>query len=129
MESARSCNAQGPLLQRAARARDLAAEAHDARRLAFALGTCGLIERFLGRLEEARSSFESALDHARACGEPDVVVRALLNLAGFCLEKKQPKRVAALLAEARRLAPLLTDPNLRRQLEALSKWLAGSSGS
>ncbi len=115
-----------PALELAVRARAIAQGLADHERLAFAAGTCGLLQRFLGRMEDARRSFESALGSARASEHPDALGRALLNLAGFCLETGLVELARERLTEARTLAGRFSDPGLRRQLEVLTRQMPSS---
>ena len=107
--------------------RGMAMRLDDPERLAFATGTCALIERFLGRMDDALRSFESALESARASDSADALGRALLNLAGFSLETGRVERARELLTEARTLAGRFADPSLRRQLEGLAQVLSSAS--
>ena len=92
-------------------------------RLAFVLGTCGLIARFLDRWDDARDCFELQVGVARETGDADQLGRALLNFASFNIETEDYRRATELVAELARIVDRMKDPDMRMSATALLKQL------
>ena len=111
-------------LELAQRAREIASRLSLTDRHAFSCGTCGTLERMLGRMGEAGVSFDKALQCARETEDEGQLTRALLNSAAFHLENGELPQARALLDEARPLVDRKMQPDLRRQFETLQTALA-----
>lgn len=92
-------------------------------RLTFALGTCGLIARFLERWDEAGQCLGDAVSVARKTGDDDMLGRALLNLTAFSFERGELKRTAELRAELAKVVDRVQDPDTRTHVSALLQML------
>lgn len=118
---------------RAAEARELAAEALAVtEEVRFRYGS-GLAQRALGRisakegkLAEAESCFERALDSFRAIRSPFEEARTLLDLAAAVHGQLRPEEAARLLGEAQRLFAELRVPHYVELSEQLANELASS---
>jgi tetratricopeptide (TPR) repeat protein len=88
-------------------------------RLAFALGTCGLIARFLERWDEARRCLDEAVSVARRTGDDDILGRALLNLAVFSFERGERGRATELRDELADVVDRVQDSDTRTHISRL----------
>lgn len=82
-------------------------------RLVFVLGTCGLIARFLGRIDDAQECFKRQVELARKIDNPDDLGRALLNLMVFSMETDDPNHATKLALELYDMIDRIRDPDTR----------------
>lgn len=95
-------------------------------RLAFVLGTSGLIARFLERWDDARGCFEEQVTTARESGDVDQLGRALLNSIVFNIESSEFGKIGVLAKEAATIIDQVHDPETRARLSSLLSQLRGA---
>jgi tetratricopeptide (TPR) repeat protein len=96
-----------------ARAQEVFSASGDRRALALLLGNRGVAEQMLGRLDDAKRTFEAALELAREVGEIEAEANCLANLGNCLLDLHQPRAAVEHLKRALELDEALQRPDLR----------------
>jgi len=105
--------------------KDALARGKDARHRVRALHAAGFLASRQGDYEEAEALLEEGLARSRDLGEPDLVARLLLTLAGVVSAQGDERRAAALYGQLRELLPTLGDEAAAPAHMNLADWAIG----